>query len=167
MLILSDRYRLEYTSFRRHKQRKSRRLLVFQAVTKHLTRHEGAQGVPSPVYRLCWVFPAIAPTVVNLQLLPCWHSCQRNVWDAAYLLHHSSRWDRHYVARHKRRGRKKGHFLLHQRTEKSLVSCIKLPQEKGPRTRVVEHPWDSASSLHSSAWISDQRYWAWREVATT
>lgn len=54
---------------------------------------------------------------------------------------------------------KKGYFFLQQRTRKRLVSYTKLPQENRPRTHVILPPWDLASSLYFSGWISDQRSW--------
>lgn len=51
--------------------------------------------------------------------------------------------------------KKKGYLCNRGQGTNSLAS----PQEKGPRTHVIVSPWDSASSLYFSGWISDQRYW--------
>lgn len=64
----------------------------------------------------------------------------------------------HFFLQH-RTGKEKGTLFLQQGTGKSLVSYTKLLQEKELSAHVIEHPWNSASSLCFSSWISDQRDW--------
>ena len=152
-------------------QRKSRRLLVCWAGNKCLARREGARGVLSLftgctrcfqlLLPLLWTCSSSLVAIERLCLLPLLHDCSAEtarMWPGASGGGRAATrltWS----AEGGGGGRKEPHFFLQQRTEKSLVSYAKLPQEKGLRTHVIEHPWDSASSLRFSARISDQRYW--------